>query len=50
MDQYSTDVLHNYKINKTHNVKKKCYNFNDDTTLNKTSNNYYDDTYNITKE
>ena len=25
------------------------YNFNDDITLNKPSNNYYNDTYNITK-
>ena len=27
---------------------KTYYNFNDDIALNKTSNNYYNDTYNIT--
>ena len=37
-------------INKVSNVKKSYYNFNDDITLNKTSNIYYNDTYNITKK
>ena len=27
INQYPTDVFNNYKINKTHNVKKTCYNF-----------------------
>ena len=49
INQYSTDVFNNYKINKTHNVKKTYYNFNDDITLNKTSNNYSNDTYNMIK-
>ena len=40
INQYSTDVFNNYKINQTHNVKKTYYNFNDDITLNTTSNNY----------
>ena len=42
-------MFNNYKINKTHNVKKTYYNFNGDITLNKTSNNYSNDTYNIIK-
>ena len=29
-NQYSTDVFNNYKINKTHNVKKTYYNSNND--------------------
>ena len=37
------------KINKISNVKKTYDNFNDDITLNKTSNTYYNDTYNIIK-
>ena len=49
INQYSTDINNNYKINKVSNVKKTYYNFNDDITLNKTSNNSYNDTYNITK-
>ena len=49
INQYSTDINNNYKINNVSNVKKTYYNFNDDITLNKTSNNSYNDTYNITK-
>ena len=49
INQYSTDINNNYKINKVSNVKKTYYNFNDDITLNKTSNNSYNDTYNISK-
>ena len=37
-------MFNNYKINKTHNVKKTCYNFNDNITLNKASINYSNDT------
>ena len=48
-NQYSTDVFNNYNVNKTHNVKKTYYNFNDDIASNKTSNNYSNDTYNIIK-
>ena len=46
---YSNDVTNKYKIHKTQNLKKTYYNFNDDITLNKTSNNYSNDTYNIIK-
>ena len=49
INNYSTHVTNNYKIDKINNVTKTYYNFNDDITLNKTSNNYYNDTYNITK-
>ena len=49
INQYSTDVFNNYKINKTHNVKKTYYNFNGDITLNKTSNNYSNGTYSLIK-
>ena len=41
--------INNHKIHKCNNVKKKYYNFNGDITLNKTSNNYSDDTYSIIK-
>ena len=34
-------------MNKIHNLKKAYYNFNDDITLNKASNSYSNDTYNI---
>ena len=30
-------------------MKKTYYNFNADTTVNKTSNNYFNDTYNVIK-
>ena len=49
INQYSTDVFNNYKINRTHSLKKTYYNFNDGMTLNKTSNNLSNDTYNIIK-
>ena len=41
-------LLISYKINIIRNVNETYYNFNDDIALNKTSNNYYNDTYNIT--
>ena len=34
ISQYSTDVFHNYKTNKTHNVKKTYYNFTNDVVSN----------------
>ena len=46
---HSNDVANNCKINKISNVKQTYYNFNDDITLNKTSNTYSHDTYNIVK-
>ena len=33
INQYSTDVFNNYKINKTHNVQETCYNYNNDVLL-----------------
>ena len=42
-------MFKNYNIDKTHNVKKTYYNFNDDITLTKTSNSYSNGTYNIAK-
>ena len=45
----SNDVTNSYKKNKITNVKKTYYNFNDGITLNKTSNNYSNGTYNIIK-
>ena len=33
INQYSTDVFNNYKINKTHNVKKAYYNYNNGVLL-----------------
>ena len=47
INSHSNDVTNNSKIDKTNNVKRTCYNFNDDITLNKTSNNYSNDTYNL---
>ena len=49
INNFSNDVTNNYKINKINNTKKTYYNFIDDITLNKTNNNYSNDTYNITK-
>ena len=42
-------MFNSYRVNKAHNVKNTYYNFNDDITLNKTSNNYSNDTINLTK-
>ena len=47
INNYSNDVFNNCKINKLNNVKTTYSNFNDGITLNKTSNNYSSDTYNI---
>ena len=35
INQYSTDACNNCKINKTHNVKKTCSNYNNDVFVNK---------------
>ena len=35
INKYPTDVLNNYKINKTHNVKKTYFNYNNDVFVNK---------------
>ena len=47
INQYSTDVFNNYKINKTHNVKKTYYNSNNGVFINKHSTTNTNDTYNI---
>ena len=49
INNYSNYATDNYMINKISNVKKTHYNFNCDTTLNKTSNDYSTGTYNVTK-
>ena len=47
INQYSTDVFNNYRINKTHNVKKTCYNSNNGVFVNKHNTINTNDTYNI---
>ena len=49
INTYSNGVTNSYMLNKIQNLKKTCYNFNDDITLNKTGNNYSNDTYNVMK-
>ena len=49
INQYPTDVFNNYKINKTHNVKKTYYNYNNGVFINKHNAITTNDTYNITK-
>ena len=49
INQHSTDVFNNYKINKTHNVKNASYNSNDDVFINKHSTINTNGTYKITK-
>ena len=49
INKYSNYIVNTYRINNKNNVKKTYCNFNDDITLNNTSNMYYNDTYNITK-
>ena len=49
ISQYSTDVFNNYKINKTHNVSKPYYNYDNDVFINKHNTINTNDTYNITK-
>ena len=34
LKQYTTDVVNAYKINKTSNIKKTCYNFIEDVVIN----------------
>ena len=49
INQYSTDATHNYKINKTHNVKKTNYMFTNHVAINKHNTLNTNDTYNISK-
>ena len=49
INQYSTDVFNNFKINKTHNVKRTYYNFTNDVVINKHNTINTNDTYNIRK-
>ena len=46
---YSTDVFNNYNIHKTHNVKKTCYDYNNDAFIFKHNTINTNDTYNITE-
>ena len=48
INQYSTDVFNNYKINKTHSVNKTYYNSNNDVFINKHNTINTNDTYNVT--
>ena len=50
INQYSTDVFNNYKIHKTHNVKKTYYNSQHDVFINQHNTINTNDTYNITKK
>ena len=49
LNQYSTGAFNDYKINKTHNVKKTYYNVTNDVVINKHNTTNTNDTYNITK-
>ena len=52
INQYSTDVFNNYKINKTHHVKKtnkKNKKHTNDVVINKHNTINTNDTYNVTK-
>ena len=49
INQYSTDVFNNYKMNKTHNVKKTNYNLTNDVSSNKHNTINTNDTYSISK-
>ena len=49
INQYSTDVLNNYNLNKTHNVKKTYFNFTNGVVINKHNAVNTNDTYNVTK-
>ena len=49
IDQYSTDVFNDQKINKTHNVSKTCYNSNNGVFIHKHNTINTNGTYNITK-
>ena len=42
-------MFNNYKINKTHNVKKTYYNYNNGVFINKHNTISTNDTYNVTK-
>ena len=48
INQHESYVFNTYKINKTHNVKKTCYNYNSDV-INRTNTITTNGTYNITK-
>ena len=47
--QYSTDAFNNYKINKSHNVKKTDSKSINDAAINKHNTINTNDTYNVTK-
>ena len=49
INQYSADVFNNHKVNKTHNVKKTYYNYNNVVFINEHNTINTNDTYNITK-
>ena len=49
INQYSTDLFNNCKVNKAHDVKKTCYNSNNDVFINKHNTINTNDTYNVTK-
>ena len=49
VNQYSTDVFNNYKINKTHNVKKTYYNFTNDVVIKKHNTINTNGIYNVSK-
>ena len=49
INNFSNDVTNGYNINKIQNLREPYYNSNDEITLNKTSNNYPNDTYNLIK-
>ena len=49
INQHSTDVFNSYKINKTHNVKKTCYNFTNGVVINKHITINANGTYTISK-
>ena len=49
INQYSTDVFTNYKINKTHNVQKTFYIFTHDVVISKHNTINTNDTYNMSK-
>ena len=47
--QYSTDSFYNYKINKTHNVKKANFKYTNDVVIDKHNTINTNDTYNVIK-
>ena len=49
INQYSTDVFNNYRINRTPTVKKTYYIFTNDVAVNKHNTINTNGTYNVTK-